>query len=170
VAEFKARTLDPDKDILLALEGRPLKCPVDYHYRLRDLPNVFKVLRDMRLRIIANRQGAAVDLIEYLETMYDEEDALHLARAACYLARRRLDYWGIEDPDNEWWCSYCKQVLPKDKFEVWETSLCEDCAARKRRHRRRADEEIQRRKTYAESRSGDPKSRCYTESRYADLS
>lgn len=164
----KPRVLDPNKDILLALEGRPAKCPPDYHYRIRNLPNVFRVLRDMRHRIIANRQGAGQDLIAHLETIYEPGDALHVARASCYLARRRLDYWGIKDPTKEWWCSYCKQVLPIGKFPNWRTSLCGDCKDRKRRHRKRGEGEIQRRKKYAESRSGDSAPRTYTESRYAE--
>ena len=164
------RTMDPDKSILLALEGRPLKCPVDYHYRLRPLDNVFRVLRDLRRKIIANRQnGAGVDLIEYLETLYSPEEALHVARAACYIARRRLDYWGIEKPDEEWWCSYCKQVIPIESFKNWKTSLCLDCAEKKRRHRKRSEGEIQRRKRYAESRANDTKPRDYEESRHAEV-
>lgn len=155
------------KDILYALEGSPQRCSPDLHRELKGIPNLFRLLRQLREMVVDNRHGAGVDLLAMLEEKYTERQAFMLGRAACYLARRRLDYWGIKDPAKEWWCSYCKNVLPIEKFPQWRTSLCEDCAERKRRHRKRSQDEIERRKTYAESRAGDTKPRDYEESRHA---
>lgn len=132
--------LDLDKDILLAFEGRPAKFPIDLHIRLWKVRNVFANVRWARRAILANRHDhAGVDLTKYMLEQYegDEQTAYAVLRAAHYAARRRLDYWGLGDNPDEWWCSYCKLIKPLAKFDSRQVACCHDCRDSRRASRTR---------------------------------
>ena len=143
--------LDPDKDILLAYEGRFRRFPPDMHDTLDGVPNLFRWVRRIRELILENRLESAGHDIDAMVQGFcsSERQGNDLMRAGHIVARRRLDYWGITDPENEWWCSYCKQIKPLEQFaEGRMSALCEDCRTSKRKSRRRGPSE--KRLSYAE--------------------
>jgi hypothetical protein len=130
-----------EKDILLAYERRPKKFPIDLHIRLWQVRNVFRNVRWAREAILANRhEGKGRDLTAYMLDQYegDEQVAYAVLRAGHYAARRRLDYWGLTGDDDQWWCSYCKQIKPLSKFDDRTVACCHDCRESRRASRNRS--------------------------------
>ena len=118
-----------DRYLKRALARNPVRIPIGTRNRLKGTPGAYYTLREARRLILRNRRGEAIDVIDaIMDRGYDLYTALDLSRSACYLAVRRLDYWGITDVNVEWVCSYCHRVKPVEEFEnaPW-TTICAPC-------------------------------------------
>ena len=145
--------LDPDKDILLAYERRPAKIPEDIHYQLHDTPDVYRWVRRIAKLIMVNRhENGRVNIVEFVEQFHPDPRTAHdLCRAAHYTVRRRLSYWGIDNPEEQWYCSYCKEVRPLEEFaHGHKSAICVPCQEKKRRQSRPNRKDKGRRLSYAE--------------------
>lgn len=101
--------------------GKQMPLPLDIRVALRDVPGVFRAIRETMRTILYNRHrkghGGAISAL-------DGMDDLNIARAAHWYVRRRIEYWGI-DPAREGFCTKCRQVKPLEEFPV--VSRCEPC-------------------------------------------
>jgi len=71
---------------------------------------------------------SALDVIG--EEVTEERDQLAIGRAALAEAKADCRYWGVRDPDNERYCSTCREARPRSEFDG---PTCTRCRQRRER-------------------------------------
>lgn len=116
------------------------KVPDYLRDRLEGLPGLFRAMREAVRGIYFNHergpQERGVNVLGRLCKKYGNDTGLQAGRAAMYLARSRLSYWGVSDPDTEQYCSKCDDVLPIEEFDDRSFDRCIKCYEQEKAYRR----------------------------------
>lgn len=58
-----------------------------------------------------------------------EQEHHDLMRVTLYLAKQHTEYWGIENPEKNRYCSTCRLVKPRSEFDGPNSYNCQDCTS-----------------------------------------